>query len=474
MTETNNVAFLFTSHDICTATQGTCTAATPIAVSGVCIDSRKVSAGDMYIALKGERVDGHDYAAAALHAGAACVMVERVCTDIPATQQIIVNDCLSALQQLAAYHRARCSFKVVGVTGSVGKTTTKEMLALCIGAQRRVVATQGNYNNHIGLPLTLVNVPTDIEIVILEMGMNHAGEISLLSQLARPDAAIITTVDAVHLEFFDSVAGIAHAKAEMMDGMGANAPIILPYDNPYFEILQKKANSQGCHVLRFGRSAQAEYRFDTCFTNAAGTRATIHTPNGKHTLHLQVVGEHLVMNALSVLACVDALGLDSAQALAQLSYYEDTKGRGTIYHHVWSDAETHDEYSLTVLDDSYNASPASMRAAFARLHALAGGEHRTIAALGDMKELGNDAPTFHASLAESLQENRINALFCTGEMMRHLYEAARPTMEAYHFPNNAELATALRNYVQGGDIILCKGSRSSHMEEVVQVLLSRS
>ena len=451
-------------REILQATNGKCSAHIG-EINGVVIDSRKVAKGNLYVAFKGEHVDGHDFVAQALHMGANFALVERLNPDAPADAQIIVPDCLLALQQLAQYQRNRSNFKIVGVTGSVGKTSTKEMLSLVLGEQINVHATSGNYNNHIGMPLTLVNAPAEAQVVVLEMGMNHAGEISVLSNIAKPDAAIITTVDAVHLEFFESVAGIAHAKAEIMEGMNKGAGIILPIYNPYFQILADKANEQGLRIIKFGKNAEADFRLLKTEINESGTNAEISIKGVHHQLTLNVAGEHLAINALAVAACVEALQLNVVQALHDLRHFKDAKGRGDI--HL---INLRNNVNVQIIDETYNASPASMRSSLHKLQALAGSK-RKIAVLGDMKELGDNAPQFHAELAQELVACQIDALFCVGAMMQYLFAAAQPLMaNCFHFANNAELAHSLRNYLQDGDMVLCKGSRSSHIEEIINLL----
>ncbi len=488
----------YTLNEIIQATNGICSAVVSevcgaviaqgvVIAKGVVIDSRKVVEGNLYIAFKGNNFDGHDYVKVAFAAGASLAIVEHICVDAPHSQQILVDNCLLALQNLARHQRTRSAFKLVAVTGSVGKTSTKEMLALTIGKQRKVHATSGNYNNHIGLPLTLVNAPAETEIMVLEMGMNHAGEISLLSEIAKPDIAIITTIDAVHLEFFASVADIAHAKAEIMEGMSSQgmsnhgddseATIILPYDNLYYDILVNKAMSQNLNIITFGKSPQANFHLHDILVNSAGTRANCilgnkeKLNNQEKTLSLAVSGEHLAINALAVLACINALGLNIDEAIKSLSQFQDAKGRGDIHEIICNKSKDDTQIvNILVIDETYNASPASMRSSLRKLQALAN-DNRKIAVLGDMKELGVNAPQFHAELAQELIACKIDALFCVGEMMQYLYDAATQYLpDCFHFASNAELSTALIDYLQGDDFVLCKGSRSCHIEEIIHTV----
>ncbi len=452
----------YSLNDILSATGGT-GVATIGEAAGVSIDTRTLAPGNLYVALRGERLDGHAFLAEAFAKGAALALVDTVVESVPADRQIVVADTLGALQDLARFARSRASYQVIGVTGSVGKTSTKDMLACAFSTQGRTHATKGNYNNHIGLPLTLLNTPGDTEYLILEMGMNHAGEIALLSRIARPHAAIITCVEAVHLEFFDSVEGIARAKAEIVEGMAERAPVILPCDNPYYPILEAVASTHGQRVIRFGKGERADYRLRSCEVTPEGTSAELTAGNTLMQITLQTVGAHHALNALSVLACCDALAVDLAKAAVALIHYHEPKGRGTLLPLPWQGGR------ITVVDETYNASPASMKAAFERAAALAGGG-RIIAALGDMLELGEQGPGLHAGLAEALAEAGIEIVYTTGSLMLHLAHGRKGASQGGHFRNNAALADALIHALRPGDMVLCKGSRGSRMEEVITAI----
>jgi UDP-N-acetylmuramoyl-tripeptide--D-alanyl-D-alanine ligase len=466
----NNLGVSYDVNQIINATGGKISGnnPNPSTISGVTIDSRKVNINDLYVALKGERVDGHSFVANAIKAGASYCLVEKITPDAPENVQILVNDCLKALQDLAKYKRDNSNFKVIGVTGSVGKTSTKEMLALAFGEQLHTHATIGNYNNHIGLPLTIANTPKNTEILILEMGMNHAGEINILSEIARPNIAIITTVEAVHLEFFTTVADIARAKAEIMDGLPEGEVVILPIDNPYFEILRDKASQKKLQIKTFGKSASADYRLIECKTNQFGTEAIIHINNQIKTLALKVVGEHLVINSLAVLAAIEASGLNVEQAIQSLFKFSDAKGRGELL--KLNINNNVGEISISILDETYNASPASMRASFKKLHSMAM-NRRKIAVLGDMRELGIAGAELHADLVTDLLECEIDQIYLVGELMQHLHEKAlKHNIITNHFINNSSLAKALKEDIRNNDFILCKGSRGSKIEEIIDLI----
>jgi UDP-N-acetylmuramoyl-tripeptide--D-alanyl-D-alanine ligase len=452
----------YTLADILTAT-GALTTATSGAAIGVSIDTRTLAPSNLYVALRGERLDGHAFVSDALALGASFALVEMLIDGVPEQKQFLVPDTLLALQALAAFQRNRCTYRVIGVTGSVGKTSTKEMLALAMSSHYRTHATKGNYNNHIGLPLIILNTPTETECLVLEMGMNHAGEIALLSTLARPDAAIITTVEAVHLEFFDSVEGIARAKAEIVEGMAAGAPAILPHDNAHYALLAELVIGHGQRAISFGAAANADYVLRNVQVSADGTHAEIMARETLMEIHLRALGAHHAMNALSVLALCDVLGVNLAKAAVALHQYREPKGRGTLEVIKWGAG------TITIIDETYNASPAAMNAAFARVAAIAEGR-RTIAVLGDMLELGETAPQLHASLAPALAASGIAIVYTVGELSSHLSRALPASIKGQHFATKADLAEALIEAMEVGDILLFKGSRGSRIEEIITFL----
>lgn len=436
-------------------------------VSEISIDTRSLNPGALYIALKGERHDGHRFAADALEKGAAAVLVEEALPDISPSRQLVVADSLAALQALARWRRRNSPATVIGITGSVGKTSTKEMMAMAVGTQFRTYATQGNYNNHIGLPLTIVNAPADTEMLVLEMGMNHAGEIHVLSEIARPDIAMITAVEAVHLEFFDSVAGIARAKAEIMDGMSASSPIILPRDNPHYGLLEEIAHQQALEVVAFGTHAEAKYRLEDVSVGPLGTDASVALPDISLSLQLVAAGAQHAMNAVAVLACCDYLRLDLARAATALRGYRQPTGRGALHQLPWQDG------MIRVMDETYNASPASVTSALATMAAVAG-EGRRLVVLGEMLELGKDGPSLHAGLAPVCQEVGVARAFLYGPLMAYLAEALPSSVVAGHFLEHASLSEALAGEILPGDIILFKGSRGSRMEQIIATLEAQS
>ncbi|MBY0354606.1 MAG: UDP-N-acetylmuramoyl-tripeptide--D-alanyl-D-alanine ligase [Rickettsiales bacterium] len=433
-------------------------------------DSRKLQAGDLFIALKGEHFDGHDFVAEALRQGASAAIVSCEPKGCAGDVRLIrVADTLHALQQLGKAGRERSTAKVVGVTGSVGKTSCKEALALAFGAQARTYASQGNLNNHIGLPLMLANMPPLTEVAIIEMGMNHAGEIALLSSLAQPDVAIITAVEAVHIEFFDSVEAIADAKSEISVGLRSGGTLLLPSDNPHFARLTQSAKDYGVTNIRaFGAGEAALPRLLDYQVHAAGSRARILTSKGEIDLHMQAVGRHWAVMMSGVLAAVEALGYDVTLATKALAAFSEPSGRGRALKQLLKNG-----VEIMILDDSYNASPASMRAALARLDDIwraQGSTGRKLAALGDMRELGDHAASMHRDLAPDLTRYGVNQLYACGSHMRGLYDAVPQAMQGHWATSVDELAQALLPVLKNGDILLVKGSRGSAMDKVVSAI----
>ena len=458
---------LWRAHEAAAATGGT--AHGDWHATGVSIDSRTVAAGDLFIALAGERFDGHDYVGTALDKGAAAAMIARDLPALPDNAPLLrVADSMAGLNALAAAARRRSRAKVCAVTGSVGKTGTKEALALVLRRQGPTAASVGNLNNHIGVPLSLARLDAAQAFAVFELGMNHPGEIAPLSQLVRPDVAIITTVEAVHLEFFDSEAAIADEKATIMDGLARAGTAVLNRDNPHFERLAAYARRRGIErVIGFGSHPDAAFRLLDCRIDDAGTTVEARATGRALTFRIGAPGRHWVMNALAVLAAVDAVGGDVAQAARDLAHLTPSKGRGARRTLRLARG------TVTLIDDSYNASPPSMRAAFGVLgasHPAGGG--RRIAVLGDMLELGATAPALHAALAPALDDAAIDLVFTAGRLMRHLHDALPAARRGAHADTAAALIAPLTAALADGDVVLVKGSLGSRMGSVVSALVA--
>ncbi|OBY28297.1 UDP-N-acetylmuramoyl-tripeptide--D-alanyl-D-alanine ligase [Leisingera sp. JC1] len=428
-------------------------------VSGLSIDTRTIEPGDMFVALKAAR-DGHDFVAQALEKGAGAALVSRVPDGVPADAPLlIVDDVQAGLEALGRASRARAQAKVVAVTGSVGKTSTKEMLARMLSDQGRTHAAVASYNNHWGVPLTLARMPRDTEFAVIEIGMNHPGEIAPLAKQARPHVAMVTTVAAVHLEAFENVEGIAREKAAIMEGLEPGGVAVLNADVAEAHVLRDVAADLGATARWFGESA-ADYTLQSAGIEGEETVARA-TANGREVeLHIQSLGAHFAMNALGALACVEALGADPVKAVESLALWSPVKGRGV------RESIQLESGAITLLDDSYNANPTSMAAALAVLAATPG-QGRRIAYLGDMKELGPQEVGLHAGLADLDAVRGIDKIHCIGPLMQALYDALPKEKRGGWFATSAEAVPGLADEIQGGDIVLAKGSLSMALARIV-------
>jgi UDP-N-acetylmuramoyl-tripeptide--D-alanyl-D-alanine ligase len=436
------------------------------AARGVSIDTRAVAPADLFVALKGPRFDGHDFVVAALSGGAAAAMVDRPMPDADQTRLLAVPDTMAGLEALAIGARARSQAKIVAVTGSVGKTGTKEALAALLGTQGATHASSGNLNNQIGMPLSLARMPATAQFGVFEIGMNHAGEIAPLSAMLRPHVAIITNVEAVHLEHFPDVKAIADAKAEIFTGLDADGIAILNRDNPHFARLAAAAKARGAgRIWAFGEAAEAEGRLVSVDLDASGSAVRASILGRAVAFRLPLPGRHQVQNALAVLLAVAAVGGDIAAGVAALERLEPVKGRGVTREIAIPGG------GFRVVDETYNASPAATRAALAVLGmATPGPGGRRLAVLGDMLELGTNGAAEHAGLAEALIAAHVDQVFTAGPLMRHLHDALPVTMRGSHAENSTALAPIVAGAAHANDIVLVKGSAGSRMSAVVTAL----
>jgi UDP-N-acetylmuramoyl-tripeptide--D-alanyl-D-alanine ligase len=465
---TQEVRPLWTAAEAEAATGGHSTA--PWQATGVSIDTRSLQPGDLFIAVRGDRLDGHDFLRDAFAAGAAAAMVSRIPrTETKGAPLLIVDDTYAGLRNLARAARRRTDAKVVAITGSVGKTSTKETLAAALAPLGRVSATAGNLNNLWGVPLSVARMPADTDFAVFEVAMNHAGEITPLTRLVRPDIAIITTVNAVHLEFFDSVDEIALAKAEIFDGLDTSGIAILNADNQYFDVLMSEAKSRGIgNFISFGEDEGADARL-TGFQANGTSRVTCNILGEEMTFELSLPGRHSAQNAMAVLAAVRALGCDIKTAATALGTMPTPEGRGrkvTI---------TLDGGTALLIDDAYNASPASMRAAFRILQdsePQPGG--RRIAVLGDMLELGRGSARAHEALAQDLLAAEVDLVLTTGANMMHLDDTLPRDKRGGHTGRPEDLVPLLRNILRPGDVVLVKASHGQNLGRVVEALMSEA
>lgn len=450
---------LWTAAEAAEATGGRATA--DWFVNGVSIDTRTIEPGDLFVALTAAR-DGHDFVAQALEKRAGAALVSRIPDGIAEDAPLlIVEDVQTGLEALGQAGRARTHAQVVAVTGSVGKTSTKEMLATMLEAQGRTHASVASYNNHWGVPLTLARMPRDTEYAIIEIGMNHPGEIAPLARQARPHVAMITTVAAAHLEAFESVAAIAHEKAAILDGLEAGGTAVLNADIAEAEILQVKAAEVGATPVGFGRNTQ-DFTLLTADVDGDTTHVSAAIGGAPLSFDIRSAGAHFAMNGLGAVACCAALGVPveaAAQALAGWSPY---KGRGVREQIALPNG------TLELLDDSYNANPTSMAAALDVLALAHGG--RRIAFLGDMKELGPQAEALHAGLAGLDAMDNVDRVHCIGPLMHALYEALPADKRGEWAETSAEMATRLPDLLQVGDIALVKGSLSMALARIVDAI----
>lgn len=438
--------------------------------AGVSIDTRSLQQGEMFIALTGEHTDGHRFLAQAQKAGAAGALVSRIPDNAPENfPLIVVHQVAMALEELGRAARARSTASIIGITGSVGKTSAKEMLKLALTPYGKVYATTGNLNNHLGVPITLANMPRDAKFAIIEMGMNHAGEIDFLSRIAQPHIGLITTVEAVHLEFFESVEGIARAKSEIFVGMNEGSPAVLNADNLYYPLMVQLAEEQGLRVVSFGESAQAEFRVQQAACTVQGTEVHYIAKGAARQFRLSSLGTHWPRLAVALLAVVDALELPLEKAEAALAAFAEAEGRGKITRLPWKNGE------ITLIDDAYNASPVSMRGALEKLGMLTPeGQGRRVAVLGEMRELGAESARFHEELRAVIQAHHIDRVLLTGHWMEYLNAVLPKDKKAGYTAEAENLTPALFAEIQAGDVVLFKGSHGSEVYQLVAAMKAQA
>ena len=462
-----SAAPLWTDAQAGAATGGRNTA--PWTANGVSIDSRSLAPRDLFVALRGPNFDGHDFIAKAFESGAAAALSHRhPAADAPGAPGplLLVEDTMAALRGLGAAARARSRARFIGVTGSVGKTSTKDTLARCLRAQAPTAASAASLNNHWGVPLSLSRLPHDAAYGVFELGMNHPGEIRDLTGLLRPDVALITNVEAVHIGHFESVEQIADAKAEIFEGMPPGGVAVLNRDNPHFARLAEKARAAGVgRVIGFGRDTEAEARLIDCSLEATGSRVEAEILGARLSYRVGLPGSHWVANSLAVLATVAAAGADVARAADELARIEAVAGRG-MRREIDRPGGP-----FTLIDDSYNANVTSMCAAFEVLgHAATGPKGRRIAVLGDMLELGARAGEMHLALVQPLRDAGVDLVLTCGPEMAALQNALPTALRGGHAADSAALAPIATATLAAGDVVLIKGSLGSRMKLLVEAL----
>lgn len=431
------------------------TLAEPVTIQAVVTDSRKVVPGCVFVCFPGERVDGHTFAAGAYQNGAAYIIANHPVEGVPAERTVVVPDSALAMIRMASNYRMLFSPRIIGVTGSVGKTTTKEFCYAVLSEFGNALKTEGNQNNDIGVPNTLFRLASETEYAVVEMGMDHAGEIERLTRCVRPSAGIITMIGVSHLENLGTRENILKAKMEICAGLPDGAPLVLNADNDLLPTAQVPARLR---AVWFGIEKDADVRAENIVTGAQGTSFTIvDRENGSFPVSIPTAGLHTVYDALSAYAAATRLGLDPARCAAALSNYQTTGMRQHIV----------EKGGVTVIEDCYNASPDSMKAAISVLKALPNA--RKIALLGDMLELGDASEEGHRHTGEWVAEAGINVLIAYGPRSGAMAEAAKAQgVTTVHCQNEQEVLQCLRQFVQPGDALLAKASHAMKLEELLQ------
>jgi UDP-N-acetylmuramoyl-tripeptide--D-alanyl-D-alanine ligase len=462
---------LWTSAAMRAAMHAEAGGALPQAVSGISIDTRTLRPGEAYFAIKGAVHDGHAFVEAALKAGAALAVVEKAQAGkfAPDAPLLIVDDVLAGLVDLARASRARLQGQVVAVTGSVGKTSTKEALLHVLAAQGETHASAASFNNHWGVPLSLARCPASARFAVFEIGMNHAGEITPLVKMVRPHVAIITTVEPVHLEFFSGIEAIADAKAEIFEGVEPGGAVVINRDNSQFERLSRRAGECGIsRIVSFGASKGAEARLIDVSLHASCSAVHADILGHEVTYKLGTPGRHIAMNSLAVLAASLLAGADLALASLSLSQLVPAAGRGVRQTLKVPGGE------ITVIDESYNANPASMAAAISVLgQAQIGPQGRRIAVLGDMLELGATGAGLHAGLNEAIKTHHVDLVYCCGPLMHNLWDALSTGKRGGYADSAANLEAHVVAAIRAGDAVMIKGSFGSKMKTIVTALERR-
>ena len=442
---------------------------TPVApIAGFSIDTRTLAPGDVFVALKAER-DGHDFVGDAFKAGAAAALVSKGYRRGKDDGALLrAEDSLAALAAIGRAARVRTNARIVAVTGSVGKTGTKEMLRLCLSDAGPTHASEKSYNNHWGVPLTLARMPHATKFGVFEIGMNHAGEIAPLANMVRPHVAVITTVEPVHLQYFSSVEAIAEAKAEILQGLVPGGTAVLPRDNEHFALLKERADGIGAKIVSFGYADTSDIRCIQASLEARGSSVIAGQGSQRFPYRVGAPGEHYVKNSLAVLAVLLTLGADAMRRLPALARVTAPTGRGA---RTTLDAP---DGRILLIDESYNANPASMRAALAAMATTPRTDFpRRVAVLGDMLELGDASADLHRGLKEAVDAAGVDLVLACGPMMRLLFDGLKLAQQGSWTPDAAQLAPIFLETVRTGDAVMIKGSLASGMAPLAEALMAR-
>ncbi len=464
--------WLWTTEDMIAAMAGRPFGTLPEGITGISIDSRSIAPGEAFFAIKGDRVDGHDFASMAMANGAALLVVSEA--RLPAMGRltvpvIVVEDVLAALGKLGQAARARSRAQIIAVTGSVGKTTTKEMLRRVLSPSGKVHASVASFNNHWGVPLTLARMPLDTYFGVFEVGMNHPDEIRPLVKMIKPHVAVITTIAPAHLGNFKSIREIATAKAEIFEGVVSGGQVVLNRDNDQFNFLERTAQACGInHIHSFGQHAKADFRLAEFNGSDQSSTLWITIDGDTKEVAIGAPGRHIAENALAALGVVKIVGADMQQAIGALATLQPEKGRGRRHRLMI------DHGAFTVIDESYNANPASMRAAIAVLaSAVPTGAGRRIAVVGDMLEMGDYAERVHSDLAGPLLAAGIEHVWLAGREMAALKESLPESVQVVHYETTEELSEYVLNSVVAGDVLMVKSSLGIGFGKIVAALLDK-
>lgn len=464
--------WLWTSSDMVEAMAGRPVGTLPDGITGISIDTRTLQPGEAFFAIQGDQFDGHDFASAAMAAGAGLIVVAEA--KLPAlgkvqAPMIVVDDVLEGLTRLGLASRARSKAQIIAVTGSVGKTTTKEALRHVLGEVGKVHASAASFNNHWGVPLTLARMPSDADFGVFEIGMNHAGEIRPLVKMVRPHVAIITLIAPAHLGHFKDLTEIATAKAEIFEGIEPGGCALLNRDDEHYDLLTRLAEKAGViHIRTFGENAAADYRADKVKLLPTCSCLTASLAGQEAVVKIGAPGRHIVQNALAVLGAAHLADADMAKVAMALATLVPEEGRGARHrlHHAQGD--------IILIDESYNANPTSMRAALALLHsARPEGEGRRIAVLGDMLELGGHAAKLHRELAKPVAEAEVDALFIGGPEMSVLQSALPVEIHTEYRQSVEELQPLVIKALRPGDVVMVKSSKGIGFSRIVKALMAK-
>lgn len=427
-------------------------------IKGAVIDSRQVEPGFLFIPIKGARADGHDFIPDVINKGAAAVLSERKLSEC-AVPYIQVESCEQALKEIAEYYRRQLSIPIIGITGSVGKTSTKEMIASVLSQNYQVLKTAGNFNNEIGLPLTLLRIRQEHQAAVVEMGISNFGEMHRLAKMARPDVCVITNIGICHLENLKTRDGILKAKCEIFDYLNSKSHIVLNGEDDKLSTVQE---IKGIRPLFYGAGREI-YADQIQNCGLKGIKASIHMPQGTIEVKIPIPGEHNVYNAMAAAGVGIALGMSLSDIQAGIQQAKTIGGRSNLI----------ETGGLVVLDDCYNANPVSMRAS---LDVLSHGLGRTIAVLGDMGELGEDERRLHYEVGAYAAQKQIDVLFCAGDLSEQMARGAEETgkIQVFHFTDRDTMTKHLLEYLREGDTILVKASHFMEYPKVVEAIKAKS